>query len=339
MKIGKTEIREGRAYIIAEVGSNFNGSLDLAKEYIDAGREIGADAVKFQTYRAATLLNPLKPDGDHWPAYDVVEKYEFPWQWHQELFEHAERVGVEFLTTPFDLDLLDELQRVGVRAFKIASGDLTFTLLLQKVGSLGKPVIVSTGMADLEEIRGAVQTLRRSGAADVALLHCVSNYPPRYDQMNLRAIKAMREAFALPVGLSDHTPGNAVALGAIALGASIIEKHVTMDRQLGTPDAPFAMTIAEFEKLITDVRNLEEALGDGVKNFAEDERPERMWARRGIYARTDVEAGKPLTLEDVKFVRPVNGVAASDWKYFEGKTLKVRCPKDQSLQKEYLYEP
>jgi len=339
MKIGKTEIREGRAYIIAEVGSNFNGSLDLAKEYIDAGREIGADAVKFQTYRAATLLNPLKPDGDHWPAYDVVEKYEFPWQWHQELFEHAERVGVEFLTTPFDLDLLDELQRVGVRAFKIASGDLTFTLLLQKVGSLGKPVIVSTGMADLEEIRGAVQTLRRSGAADVALLHCVSNYPPRYDQMNLRAIKAMREAFALPVGLSDHTPGNAVALGAIALGASIIEKHVTMDRQLGTPDAPFAMTIAEFEKLITDVRNLEEALGDGVKNFAEDERPERMWARRGIYARTDVEAGKPLTLEDVKFVRPVNGVAASDWKYFEGKTLKVRCPKDQSLQNEYLYEP
>lgn len=339
MKIGKTEIREGRAYIIAEVGSNFNGSLDLAKEYIDAGREIGADAVKFQTYRAATLLNPLKPDGDHWPAYDVVEKYEFPWQWHQELFEHAERVGVEFLTTPFDLDLLDELQRVGVRAFKIASGDLTFTLLLQKVGSLGKPVIVSTGMADLEEIRGAVQTLRRSGAADVALLHCVSNYPPRYDQMNLRAIKAMREAFALPVGLSDHTPGNAVALGAIALGASIIEKHVTMDRQLGTPDAPFAMTIAEFEKLITDVRNLEEALGDGVKNFAEDERPERIWARRGIYARTDVEAGKPLTLEDVKFVRPVNGVAASDWKYFEGKTLKVRCPKDQSLQKEYLYEP
>ncbi len=206
MKIGKTEIREGRAYIIAEVGSNFNGSLDLAKEYIDAGREIGADAVKFQTYRAATLLNPLKPDGDHWPAYDVVEKYEFPWQWHQELFEHAERVGVEFLTTPFDLDLLDELQRVGVRAFKIASGDLTFTLLLQKVGSLGKPVIVSTGMADLEEIRGAVQTLRRSGAADVALLHCVSNYPPRYDQMNLRAIKAMREAFALPVGLiGPHT--------------------------------------------------------------------------------------------------------------------------------------
>jgi N,N'-diacetyllegionaminate synthase len=339
MRIGNTEIGEGRAYLIAEVGSNFNGSLDLAKEYITAGKEIGADAVKFQSYRAATLLNPLKPDGQHWPAYDVVEKYELPWQWHEELFEYAQSVGVEFLTTPFDLNLLDELQRVGMRAFKIASGDLTFTLLLQKVGSLGKPVIVSTGMADLEEIRRAVQTLQQSGAPDIALLHCVSNYPPRYEQMNLRAMNVMREAFCLPVGLSDHTPGNEVSLGAIALGASIIEKHITINRRLGTPDAPFAMTINEFEKMVMDIRNLEKALGDGVKTFAEDELPERMWARRGIYARTDVEAGKPLTLNDVKFVRPAHGVAASDWNYFEGKTLKIRWPKDQSLRKEYLYEP
>jgi N,N'-diacetyllegionaminate synthase len=339
MKIGKTEIKEGRAYIIAEVGSNFNRSLNLAKEYIDAGKEIGADAVKFQSYRAATLLNPFKPDGQHWPAYDVVEKYELPREWHQELFEYAESVGVEFLTTPFDLNLLDDLQRMGVRAFKIASGDLTFALLLQKVGSLGRPVIVSTGMADLDEIEKAVQTLQQSGAADIALLHCVSNYPPRYEQINLRAMRAMREAFGLPVGLSDHTPGNAVALGAIALGASIIEKHITMDRELGTPDAPFAMTIAEFKRMVSDIRNLESALGNGVKNPAEDERPESTWARRGIYARTDVEANKPLTLEDVKFVRPANGVTASDWGYFEGKSLKVRLSKHQSLRKEYLCEP
>jgi sialic acid synthase SpsE len=338
MKIGKTEIREGRAYIIADVGSNFNGSLDLAKAYIDAGKEIGADAVKFQTYRAATLLNPFKPDGQYWSAYDVVKKYELPWAWHQELFEHAEKVGVEFLTTPFDLTLPDELQRVGMRALKIASGDLTFTLLLQKVGSLGKPVILSTGMADLEEIEMAVQTLRRSGAPDIALLHCVSNYPPRYEQVNLRAMKAMGKEFGLQVGLSDHTPGNATVLGAIALGASIIEKHITTDRQLGTPDAPFAMTIAEFEKMVTEIRNLEKALGDGVKSPAEDERPERIWARRGIYALTDVEAGKPLTLDDVKFVRPANGVAASDWPYFDGKKLKIRLLKDQPLRKEYLYE-
>ncbi len=339
MKIGKTEIATGRAYIIADVGSNFNGSLDLAKAYIDAGREIGVDAVKFQTYKAATLLNPLKPDGQRWAAYGVVEKYELPWGWHQELFEHAESVGVEFLTTPFDLSILDELQRVGVRAFKIASGDLTFTLLLQKVATLGKPVILSTGMADLEEISAAIHTLREGGAADIALLHCVSSYPPGFEQVNLRAMKSMADTFGLPVGLSDHTPGNATVLGAIALGSSIIEKHITMDKHLGTPDAPFAMTIGEFGKMVTGIRNLEKALGDGVKSPTEDERPERVWARRGIYARNDVEAGKSLTLDDVKFVRPADGVAASDWPYFEGKKLRVHLSKDESLRKEHVNEP
>ncbi|MBP1733051.1 MAG: neuB [Deltaproteobacteria bacterium] len=339
MRIGKTQIREGRAYIIADVGSNFRGSLELAKEYIQAGKEIGVDGIKFQSYRAATLLNPFKPDGQHWAAYGVVEKYELPWEWHQELFDYAEMLGVEFLTTPFDLAVLDDLQRVGVRAFKIASGDVTFTLLLQKVGSLKKPVIVSTGMADLHEIGIAVNTLRRSGAPEVALLHCVSNYPPRYEQVNLRAMKTMKEMLGLPVGLSDHTPGSATVLGAIALGASIIEKHITIDKQLGTPDAPFAMTIREFESMVTDVRNLEKALGDGVKSPAEDERSERMWARRGIYARAEVEAGKPLALEDVKFVRPADGVVASEWEYFQGKKLKVHLSRNQSLRREYVYEP
>ena len=339
MKIGKTKIGEGRAYIIADVGSNFNGSLDMARAYIDAGKEIGVDAVKFQTYKASTLLNPLKPDGQRWAAYDVVEKYELPWEWHQELLEYSEKIGVEFLTTPFDITVLEELQRLGVRAFKIASGDLTFTPLLQKVASFGKPVMVSTGMADMEEIRTAVCILREGGASDIALLHCVSNYPPKYEQVNLRAMKAMGEEFGLPVGLSDHTPGNATVLGAIALGASIIEKHITMDKHLGTPDAPFAMTIPEFEKMVIDIRHLEEALGNGVKAPSEDERPVRMWARRGIYACTDVEAGKSLTLADVKFVRPANGVAASDWTYFEGKKLKVGLSKDEPLRKVYLYDP
>lgn len=339
MKIGKTEIGEGRAYIIADVGSNFNGSLDLAKAYIDAGKEIGVDAVKFQSYTAANLLNPFTPDGNRWPAYDVVEKHELPRKWHQMLFDYAESAGVEFLTTPFDLSIPDEMARLGMRAFKIASGDLTFTLLLEKVASFGKPVILSTGMAKLEEIHTAVDSLRKSGGADIALLHCVSNYPPRYEEVNLRAMKSMAEAFGLPVGLSDHTPGNTTALGAIALGASIIEKHITMDKRLGTPDAPFAMTVSEFGKMIKEIRTLEKALGDGVKGPAEDECQNRLWARRGIYARADIEAGQPLTLEKVKFVRPADGVDAFDWPYFEGKKLKVRLSKDQPLLKEYLYTP
>jgi N,N'-diacetyllegionaminate synthase len=339
MRIGNTEVREGRAYVIADVGSNFNGSLELAKAYIEAAREIGADAIKFQTYRATTLINPVRPDGQHWVAYDVVEKHELPWIWHHDLFQHAQRVGVEFLTTPFDIAVVDDLHRLGMKAFKVASGDLNFSLLLEKLASSGRPVILSTGMADMAEIDGALQTLRRGGASEIALLHCVSNYPPKYEHLNLRAMKAMGEAFGLPVGLSDHTPGIATALGAVALGASIIEKHITMDRQLGTPDAPFAMTIREFGKMVAEIRNLEKALGDGIKRPAEDEVSERMWARRGIYARNGVNAGEPLTLANVKFVRPADGVAASEWEYFRGKRLRVPLSENQALRKEYVCEP
>ncbi|HVN25592.1 MAG TPA: N-acetylneuraminate synthase family protein [Syntrophorhabdales bacterium] len=336
MRIGSTELGKGRAYVIADVGSNYNGSLEMAKEYIYAAKEIGVDAVKFQTYEAATLLNPFKPGGEPWQAYDVVKKYELPLSWHQELFDHAENMGIEFLTTPFDLSVLDELSRIGIRAFKIASGDLTFSPLLRKVGSFGKPVLLSTGMADLEEVRLAIRTLQESGSRHIALLHCVSNYPPRFEQVNLKAMVTMAERFDVPVGLSDHTSGNTTALGAIALGASIIEKHITMDRQLGTPDAPFAMTVAEFGRMVTDIRNLERALGDGVKVPAEDEREERTWARRGIYARVDIEAGGPLTMENVKFVRPENGVPASEWSRFEGKVLRETLTKDRPLKRDYI---
>jgi sialic acid synthase SpsE len=200
-------------------------------------------------------------------------------------------------------------------------------------------VILSTGMAFPEEIHSAIQTLRQSGALDIALLHCVSNYPPRYEQVNLMAVKSMAETFGLPVGLSDHTPGVATVLGAITLGASIIEKHITIDKGLGTPDAPFAMTIPEFGTMVSEIRNLEKALGDGVKGPALDEHTERAWARRGIYARTDLDAGKVLGPEDVKFVRPENGVAPSDWEYFEGKRLKNPLTKDLALRKEDVYGP
>jgi sialic acid synthase SpsE len=226
-----------------------------------------------------------------------------------------------------------------VRAFKVASGDLTFSLLLEKLGSFGKPVILSTGMSNIKEIESALRMLRRRGAPEIALLHCVSNYPPRYEQVNLRAMKVMSEIFGLPVGLSDHTLGSATALGAVALGASIIEKHITMDRQLGTPDAAFAMTITEFGRMVADIRNLEKALGDGKKDPAEDEASERIWARRGIYARTGVKAGRPLKLGDVKFVRPVDEVGASEWEYFRGKKLRVSLLKNQPLRKEYVCEP
>jgi N,N'-diacetyllegionaminate synthase len=322
MKIGDKSIESGRTYIIADVGSNFNGSLELAKEYIQAGREIGVDCVKFQTYTVESLLSRIKPDGQRWEAYDVVRKYELPLSWHPELIECAEKCGVEFLTTPFSLEVIDALNQMGVRAFKVASGDLTFIPLLKKIGGCGKPIILSTGMAYPGEIETAVKNLRQSGSGDVALLHCVSNYPPKYRKVNLRAVETMRQTFNLPIGLSDHTLDDVTALGAVALGACIIEKHITIDKNLGTPDATFAMTVDEFKIMVQRIRNLEQALGNGTKEPVDDELGERQWARRGVYARRSIEIGEKLTLENAKFLRPVWGISALEWMTCQESTVK-----------------
>jgi sialic acid synthase SpsE len=322
MKIGDRTVESGRSYIIADVGSNFNGSLELAKEYIHAGREIGVDCVKFQTFTAESLLSPVKPDGQRWEAYDVVKKYELPLSWHPELIEYANAIGVEFMTTPFSLEIADALNQMGIRAFKIASGDLTFIPLLKKLGSCGKPIILSTGMAYPGEIETAVKRLQQSGSGDIALLHCVSNYPPKYEEINLRAIETMRQTFGLPVGLSDHTLDDVTALGAVTLGACIIEKHITLDKDLGTPDAPFAMTVKEFKVMVGRIRSLELALGDGIKEPADDELGERQWARRGVYARRSIDTGEKLTLENATFLRPVWGISALEWMTCQGGTAK-----------------
>jgi glutamate-1-semialdehyde 2,1-aminomutase len=318
MKIGATEIREGRAYIIGDVGSNFAGSLELARTYVKQAREAGLDAIKFQTFRAEKLVNALKPGGEPWDALQFLKKYELPIEWHKELFAYAEEVGIEFLTTPFDLELLDELNDAGLRAFKVASGDLTFYPLLKKIGSYGKPVILSTGMAYLHEVDDAVRLLKQKGLTEIALLHCVGNYPPSYSSMNLRAMKTMSRHFGLPVGLSDHTQDEITALAAIGQGCSIIEKHITLDHNLGTPDASFAMTVEEFAQLVEKVRKAESSLGDGIKRPADEEAESRFWGRRGTYAKEAMRAGEELALESVKFVRPSGGVDPSAWSRYEG---------------------
>ncbi len=331
MKINNKEIGTGRTYVIADVGSNFNGSLELAKEYIDAGKEIGVDAIKFQSYKAKSLLSPFGLDGKKSLSYDIVRKYELPDAWHGELFEHAEKVGVEFFTTPFNLDILDELNRIGVRVIKIASGDLTFVPLLEKVASYGKPVILSSGMSDVGEIKGAVELLSRNGVNDIAVLHCVATYPPEYKVINLKCINTMIDLFRRPVGLSDHTPDDVTALGAVSQGACIIEKHITMSKDLGTPDAPFAMTINEFGDMVKKIRILELALGKEEKVPAETELPERVFARRGIYAKCDIDIGDKLSLENVKFVRPVNGAGASEWRLYDNKLVTRAIKKDKPI--------
>lgn len=322
MKIGATEMREGRAYIIGDVGSNFAGSLDLAKTYVRVAKEAGLDAIKFQTFRAEKLVNAKKPGGDPWDALEFLKKYELPIDWHKELFAYAEEVGIEFLTTPFDMELLDELNGLGMRAFKVASGDLTFYPLLERLASYGKPVILSTGMAYLHEVDDAVSLLKQQGLNKIVLLHCVGNYPPSYSSMNLRAMKTMSRYFGLPVGLSDHTPDEITAVTAVGLGCSMIEKHITLDRTIGTPDAPFSMTVEDFAQLVKKIRTAEAALGDGIKRPSDEEAQSRIWGRRGTYAKKAMDAGEEMTLETVKFVRPSGGLDPAAWSRYAGGTLK-----------------
>ena len=296
-----------RTFIICEIGSNYNGSLECALEYVSAAKAAGADAIKFQTLRRDRLVAPRVQIKGEWvdnPVYRNFLNLELPADWHFELKRRADEVGIEFFSTPFYLEAVELLERVGVRTYKIASGDITFFPLLKEVGRTGKRVILSTGASDLADIERALATLRAAGATDIALLHCVSNYPPTWDEMNLRAIVSMKERFGLNVGISDHTPGDLVPLVSVALGAKIVEKHVTFDRVQKGPDHPFAVTMLEFCEMVERVRTVELALGNGAKlpTPAESAKQHRM--RRGTY---DPVSFKTSTAPDALWLRPLGG--------------------------------
>ncbi len=271
---------------ICEIGSNYNDSLDCAFDYLSAAKAAGADAVKFQTLRKDKLVAPRVYVNGAWvenPVYMGFVSLELPDEWHFELKRRADELGIEFFSTPFYLEAVDLMERVGVRTYKIASGDISFVPLLQAVGETRKRVIVSTGASDLSDIEKALNVLTLSGARDITLLHCVANYPPRWEEMNLRAITTLKNAFGLPVGISDHSPGSLVPIAAVALGAVVVEKHVTFDRTQAGPDHPFAMTMAEFAEMTGSLRKLEQALGNGVKLPVVSELEKQYRLRRGVY--------------------------------------------------------
>jgi len=271
---------------ICEVGSNYNGSLECAFEYLRAAKAAGADAVKFQTLRKDKLVAPRIYDKSGWIenlVYKAFSSLELPDEWHFELKRYADEVGIEFMSTPFYLEAVELMERVGVKTYKIASGDISFLPLLRAVGATRKRVVLSTGASDLADVGRALNALTQSGAGDITILHCVANYPPRWDEMNLCAIPTLKKEFGLPVGISDHTPGSTVPIAATALGAVAVEKHVTFDRTQSGPDHPFAVTMSEYADMIAQLRNLELALGDGVKVPVQSECAKQYRLRRGIY--------------------------------------------------------
>lgn len=293
-------------YIIAEIGSNHDGDLNRAKDLIRLAKKAGADAAKFQSFSPQTLLNPsCKANGNWTPdqAWPVIERLSLPLEWHAELKKEADKMGIDFISTPFDLDRLALLLELDVPVIKIASGDLTYHELIKAAGLSGKPVFLSTGHATLGEVEAALNVLWEAGCKDIVVLHCASLYPTPFEDANLTAMNLMQKGFQVLVGYSDHTPGHTVTLGAVALGASVIEKHLTDDKLRKGPDHPFALDGKEFTEMTTQIRNLEKALIRGVKSPRFSERAERVMARRALYALTTIPKGTVIGRDQIKVVR------------------------------------
>lgn len=316
MSTSKNQSAE-RVFVVAEISANHHGRIETARETIQAIAAAGADAVKLQTYTADTLtIQSERPEfleatsGTIWEGrtlYDLYQEAFTPWEWHRELKDYAESLGLTFFSSPFDPTAVDFLDALGVPMYKIASFEITDIPLIRYAASRGKPMILSTGIADAGDILAAVEACRQEGNEDITLLQCTSSYPAPVDLANLRMIPSLAETFGVKAGLSDHTPGATVAIAATALGARMIEKHFILDRTMGGPDAPFSMEPEEFRDMIGAVRDAESALGRVDYGLTERKQASRRLAR-SLFVVKEVPAGSRLSPESVRSIRPGHGL-------------------------------
>ena len=308
-------------YIIAEAGVNHNGSFDLACRLVDTAKTAGADCIKFQTFRSQNLVsrNTGKADyqkdttGDGSQA-DMLTKLELSYDAFSRLKQYCEEVGITFLSTPFDLESAAFLDELGVPFWKIPSGEVTNLPYLEALAKTGRPVVMSTGMCEMDEIEAALRVLRENGTSDIRLLHCNTEYPTPFADVNLRAMETMRRAFGVEVGYSDHTKGIEVPIAAVALGATIIEKHFTLDRNMDGPDHKASLEPDELAAMVSAIRNIEQALGSGEKTASPSERKNIAVARKSIVAKRAIKAGERLTEENLTVKRPGSGVSPMRWR-------------------------
>jgi N-acetylneuraminate synthase len=329
-------------FVIAEAGVNHNGDVQLAHRLIDAARAAGADAVKFQTFCADKLTTATAVKADyqvqnthtHETQQEMLRALELSAEEFGQLAGHCREVGILFLSTPFDHASVDLLVKLGVPAIKVPSGEVTHTSLLRHMAATGLPLIISTGMSTMDEVSQCVATLRERGPRQIALLHCLSSYPADPAQINLRAMATLRDAFHLPVGLSDHTVGLPVALAAVALGGCILEKHLTLDRQLPGPDHACSLEPGDFSELVRGVRQVESALGDGNKRVMSTEQNTRDVARRSVATAASLPAGHRLRSEDLVALRPGTGIPPTQTDALVGRTLRIALPAGALLRLE-----
>ena len=322
---------ENPTYIIAEIGSNHNRDKNIAKKMIDEAASAGVDAVKFQTFKAEKLYSKMTPkfSKDKIEPFDLLKSIEMPREWHKELFGYTKKKGLHFLSSPFDLEAVDELNKIGAPAFKIASFEIVDHELLKHTAKKGKPMIISTGLANIGEIEEAVEVIRVVGNDDIILLHCASMYPSPVDIMNLRALKTMDCSFKIPIGLSDHTLGIHISLAAVAMGAKVIEKHFTLDRTMQGPDHNFAIQPEELRQLVSNIRDIEKAMGNGIKEKSDIELEMYEKARRSIIAKTDIPKGTKITKDKLIIKRPGYGIKPKFIDIIIGREAKIDIKADQ----------
>jgi N,N'-diacetyllegionaminate synthase len=332
-------MRNKEVFIIAEAGVNHNGSLEMAIQLVDKAIEIGVDCIKFQTFKAEQIVTDDSPKASYQlevtdrdeSQYEMLKKLELGREHFQTIKEYCVQKGIRFLSTPYNPEDADLLNSIGVDGFKIASGQLVETPFLQYVASFGKQMIISTGMADMQEVTDAVEAIKATGNNDIIVLQCNTDYPSKIEDSNIRAMLTIRDQLNVRVGYSDHVPNNYACFAAVALGAEVIEKHFTLDNSLPGPDHSSSLEPAAFIELIEGIRNIEKALGNGIKTPSLSERKNTYGMRRSLVALEDMKKGTIVTKAMLGFKRPANGISPKFLNDVIGKTLNVDLLKNQAL--------
>jgi len=331
-----------RTFIIAEAGVNHNGFLAIAKKLVDSASDAGADAIKFQTFNAEKMVSIYAPKaeyqkkttGTNESQLEMLRKLELDENAHKELFDYCKQKNILFMSTPFDLESISLLNKLGLEIFKIPSGEITNLPYLREIGSLKKRVILSTGMAEMEEIKNAVDIITESGTPkeNITVLHCNTEYPSPYEDVNLLAMLTIKEVFNVHIGYSDHTIGIEIPIAATALGATIIEKHFTLDKNMEGPDHKASLDPDELTVMVRSIRNIEKALGNGIKKPSPSELKNRVIARKSIVAYKDIIQGEVFSCENLTVKRPGTGINPMKWDSILGKTARRDFKKDEVIE-------
>ncbi len=329
-----------KVIIIAEAGVNHNGELGMAKELVDAAAKAGADYVKFQTFIPENLAiksakkagYQMKTTGSGQSQLDMLRQLSLECGSYKQLSEYCKDKGIGFLSTPFDLESVDILKDLGMDYWKMPSGAVTDYPYLVKIAQMGKPVILSTGMSDMKEVSEAVGLLKSEGAGDIILMHCNTEYPTPYEDVNLRAIQTMKKEFSLSVGYSDHTLGFEIPVAAVAMGACMIEKHFTLDRNMEGPDHKASLEPGELAAMVSGIRHIEAAMGDGVKRVSPSERGNIPIVRKSIIAKRKILQGEPFTEDNLTTKRPGTGISPMMWPQVIGKIAARDFEMDEIIE-------